>query len=132
MDIAKKFMLTDLIYDFIEADLEEERVEEYVKSLSAFFNDNDELIADIIKNERMFNRYEYCFDWDDLAHEILSDEAFISDEDSNDYLKTISNAINNGEEAIKQLLISHNWAIDTDTGIAIGFDKDIKVFNHEV
>lgn len=106
--------------------------EEVVDSLLAFFNNDAELIANILENDRSFNRYNCCYDWNDLGYEIINDEAFEGDSDSVDYIKSISDALDNGEEAVKELLISHNWAIDTNTGVAIGFDDDIILSQHEI
>lgn len=106
--------------------------EEHIDSMMLFFNNDIDLIANIINNDRSFNRYNCCFDWSSLGYEIINDEAFEGDNDSIEYINAISKALDEGEEAIKKLLISHNWAIDTNTGVAIGFDDDIEIFNNEV
>ena len=106
--------------------------EEVVDSLLAFFNNDTELIANILENDRSFNRYSCCYDWYDLGVEIISDEAFLADLDSTSYIEMVSAAVDKGEESVKELLISHNWAIDTNTGVAIGFDDDIILSQHEV
>lgn len=106
--------------------------EEVVDSMLLFLNNDMDLVADIISKDRSFNRYNCCYDWNDLGYEIINDEAFEGDSDSVDYIKSISDALDNGEEAVKALLISHNWAIDTNTGVAIGFDDDIILSQHEI
>lgn len=105
--------------------------EDCVFSLIDMIGDYD-LIADILKHDRSFNRYTCCYDWSDLALEIINDPAFCDELEYTDYIKEISDALDKGEEAVKTILIRDNWAIDTDTGIAIGFDDDINVICHEV
>lgn len=106
--------------------------EECVDSMLLFLDNDMDLIADIINYDRSFNRYNCCYDWNDLGYEIINDEAFEGDSDSVDYINSILEALDKGEDAIKNLLISHNWAIDTNTGVAIGFDDDIVLAQHEV
>lgn len=105
--------------------------EECVDSMIAMIGDH-ELIADILKNDRSFNRYTCCYDWNDLAVEIINDQAFCDELEYADYIKEISDALDKEEKAVKEILVRDNWAIDTETGIAIGFDDDIQVICHEV
>lgn len=101
--------------------------EECVDALAAFFNDDYDLIASIITYDRSFNRYYCSYSWSDLAYEIIQDECLEEDEVYEFLCKHADN-----EEVVKAYLIDMNWAIDTRTGIAIGFDNDIHVINHEV
>lgn len=105
--------------------------EDCVYSMIDMIGDYD-LIADILKNDRSFNRYTCCYDWGDLAVEIINDPAFCHESEYAEYIDNISKALDKGEEAVKELLVKDNWAIDTETGIAIGFDDDIQVICHEV
>lgn len=105
--------------------------EDCVYSMIEMIGDHD-LIADILKNDRSFNRYTCCYDWNDLGVEIINDPAFCYESEYAEYIGNISKALDKGEEAVKELLIKDNWAIDTETGIAIGFDDDIQVICHEV
>lgn len=105
--------------------------EDCVLSMIDMIGDYD-LIADILQNDRSFNRYTCCYDWSDLAIEIINDSAFCNEPDYAEYIDNISKALDKGEKAVKELLIKDNWAIDFETGIAIGFDDDILVVCHEV
>ena len=77
--------------------------EEVVDSLLAFFNNDTELIANILENDGSFNRYSCCYDWYDLGVEIINDEAFLADLDSTSYIEMVSAAVDKGEEAVKEL-----------------------------
>jgi len=105
--------------------------EECVDALLMFFNNNTELIADIIRNDRSFNRYYTVHSWNDLAEELVYDEIFQSEEYADDESMIFLRENLNNEEALKEHLIKQNWAIDTNTGFAIGFDDDVVVINHE-
>lgn len=106
--------------------------EDCVDALLMFFNNNTELIADILRNDRSFNRYSCVYSWTDLAAEIAYDEMFQTEEYENDEGMIFLREHCDEEEVVKEYLIKQNWAIDTNTGFAIGFDDDIHVINHEV
>ena len=82
------------------------------------------LIKDEIKD--MIMDYEDVYG-SDLAYEIIQDECLDEDEIYDFLCKHADN-----EEVVRAYLIDMNWAIDKNTGIAIGFDDDVNVVNHEI
>lgn len=101
--------------------------EECVDALLEFLGGDCELVADVITYDRSFNRYYCSHSWSDLAYEIIQDEC-LDEDDIYDFL--CKHADN--EEVVRAYLIDMNWAIDKTTGIAIGFDDDVNVVNHEI
>ena len=106
--------------------------EDCIDTLLEFLGGDAELVADVLKHDRSFNRYYCSYSWSDLAYEIIHDDAFDGDEyqESEDFIFLSENADN--ESVVEAFLIDKNWAIDKSTGIAIGFDDDVYVINHEV
>lgn len=105
--------------------------EECVDALINFIGDLD-LIADIITNDRSFNRYTFCGDWNELAQEILNDECFEDEMFEDDPVLEFLEKNINDEEAVKEFLIKQNWCVDTINNVAIGFDNDVDIIRHEV
>lgn len=105
--------------------------EECVDALINFIGDLD-LIADIITNDRSFNRYTFCGDWNELAQEILNDECFEDEMFEDDPVLEFLEKNINDEQAVKEFLIKQNWCVDTINNVAIGFDNDVDIIRHEV
>lgn len=95
-------------------------------SLIELFDTNEDLIRSIVVEDRIFNRYEYVFSWLDLAAEII-DESFLLEMDL-DFEESLEEALEeNNEDECKNLLLSQNWYLDAENGVAFGFDEDIKI-----
>ena len=54
--------------------------EDCIDALLEFLGGDTELVADVLKHDRSFNRYYCSYSWSDLAYEIIHDDAFDGDE----------------------------------------------------
>lgn len=103
--------------------------EDHVDSMIEFIGDYD-LIIKIMKKDLTFNRYCDIYNWTELANLIICDELLWEEGIDETYIYLAN--VERTEAEIKKLLVSQNWAIDTTTGVAIGFDDNVNVLNHEI
>lgn len=103
--------------------------EDHVGSMIEFIGDYD-LIIKIMKKDLTFNRYCDIYNWTELANLIICDELLWEEGIDETYIYLAN--VERTEAEIKKLLVSQNWAIDTTTGVAIGFDDNVNVLNHEI
>lgn len=103
--------------------------EEVCEALEYFFDNNEKYIIKIVEDDRTYNRYTCVESWLGLAREILDDEGLELDEDFKNLMQF---ALDNEDKDIcRNILIEDNWALDAINGVAIAFDDDVLVHNHE-
>ena len=107
--------------DIVKTKLGED--ETFAKTLLHMLKNKNKVIK-VAEEDKLFNYYEDIHSWNDL-HEAIIDDVNIKALD-------IDLLIFNNKEDIRKKLIDENWAIDFTTNIAIGFDDDIILNNHEI
>lgn len=106
--------------------------EEVVDALCDMLGDYETVVA-VLENDLTFNRYTYdAFSWLELAQLIIYDDILWEDGED-DYYRELKELVDaDDQKKIREKLISENWAISTEYGVAIGFDSSIKVKEHEI
>lgn len=79
------------------------------------------------------NRFTSVNNWYDLAVEILDEIKNYPEmyEDNKKMVETIDNAMENGEEYLRDILIGYGWVLDRDNGVALLLDPFVKLKTHE-
>lgn len=100
--------------------------EDTLDALIAFIDDYD-TIKDIITHDLSGNRYTCVCTWQELASEIINDEA-LDDYEEKDFL----NRMFENTATIKDYLTRQGWCLDTENSVAILFDDNIDIVCYEV
>ena len=100
--------------------------EDTLDALIAFIDDYD-TIKDIITYDLSGNRYTCVCTWQELASEIINDEAL-----DNYKEKDFLNRMFENTATIKYYLIRQGWCLDTENSVAILFDDNIDIVCYEV
>lgn len=142
-DLNRYYMMTDkheMVTDFIYKNWGEsyEDSVNIAQSIERFVGDFDK-IEDLVRREKLFNRYYDTFSWMELGFNILDDireNDMICNEGYEDELeKVIDEGYTNGaifnDEPIRDFLLNSNWALDKENGVALGFDNDVELQTQE-
>lgn len=142
-DLNRYYMMTDkheMVADFIYKNWGEsyEDSVNIAQSIERFVGDFDK-IEDLVRKEKLFNRYYDTFSWMELGFNVL-DDIRENDMDCDDgYEEELENVLdedneNNlyrNEENTRAFLIKSNWALDKENGVALGFDNDVELQTQE-
>lgn len=107
--------------------------EDFAQALYSMLGGDEKLLEKVVKEDLTFNRYTCDVStWEDLIDTIINDPCF-DNEEYKDYINSLKVLrYNSSEEMIKSYLVLQNWAIDTVNDIAIGFDTQVNIANHEI
>lgn len=85
-----------------------------------------------INEDLIGNRFTSINNWYDLAVEILDEmEKFPGFYENGDSANVIDNAMENGEEVLRDVLIGYGWTLDRENGVALLIDPFVKLKTHE-
>lgn len=123
--------MEDRIIDLIENTWGEG--EEVALALIYFFDGNEEIINEVIEKELIFNRYIWDISsWIDLGWALINDDCLDLENAEPEYFNELKSYLDdNDENAVRDMLLQNNWAIDQENDVAIGFDSNIEVIHHE-
>lgn len=142
-DLNRYYMMTDkheMVADFIYKNWGEsyEDSVNIAQSIERFVGDFDK-IEDLVRKEKLFNRYYDTFSWMELGFNVLDDireNDMVCDDGYEEELENVldednENNLYRNEENTRAFLIKSNWALDKENGVALGFDNDVELQTQE-
>ena len=142
-DLNRYYMMTDkheMVTDFIYKNWGEsyEDSVNIAQSIERFVGEFDK-IEDLVRKEKLFNRYYDTFSWMELGFNVLDDireNDMVCDDGYEEELENVldednENNLYRNEENTRAFLIKSNWALDKENGVALGFDNDVELQTQE-